>query len=153
MEYAIYAKENNLLNTHSWNQFKNIAKHEQCMLCRLDQSKICQVRRMTKYNYRFEVPKSYMEAIGFDTLNGNHKWRDSTKKELDSIDEYETFSYKGKAIYNNGTMANSPVGYKKIRVHLIFDIKHDGRHKARLVADGYLMEIPVESVYSGVVSI
>ena len=94
-----------------------------------------------------------MEAIGFDTLNGNHKWRDSTKKELDSIDEYETFSYKGKAIYNNGTMANSPVGYKKIRVHLIFDIKHDGRHKARLVADGYLMEIPVESVYSGVVSI
>ena len=50
-------------------------------------------------------------------------------------------------------MANSLVGYKKIRVHLMFDIKHDGRHKARLVADGYLMEIPVESVYSSVVSI
>ena len=29
----------------------------------------------------------------------------------------------------------------------------DGRHKARLVADGHLTEVPLESVYSGVVSL
>jgi hypothetical protein len=46
-----------------------------------------------------------------------------------------------------------PVGHKKIRVHLIVDVKHDGRHKARLVADGHLTDIPLESVYSGVVSL
>jgi hypothetical protein len=40
-----------------------------------------------------------------------------------------------------------------IRVHLVFDIKHDGRHKARLVADGHLTGIPLDSVYSGVVSL
>ena len=38
-------------------------------------------------------------------------------------------------------------------MHLIFDVKHDGRHKARLVADGHLTEIPLDSVYSGVVSL
>ena len=43
--------------------------------------------------------------------------------------------------------------YKKIRTHLIFDCKHDGRHKARMVADGHLTDIPLESVYSGVVSL
>ena len=46
-----------------------------------------------------------------------------------------------------------PVGHKKIRVHPVYAIKHDGRHKARLVADGHLTDIPMESVYSGVVSL
>ena len=35
----------------------------------------------------------------------------------------------------------------------MFDVKHDGRHKAHLVADGHLTDIPLESVYSGVVSL
>jgi Reverse transcriptase (RNA-dependent DNA polymerase) len=30
---------------------------------------------------------------------------------------------------------------------------HDGRHKARLEADGHLTDIPLESVYSGVASL
>ena len=32
-------------------------------------------------------------------------------------------------------------------------MKHDGKHKARLVANGHLTDIPVESVYSGVISL
>jgi hypothetical protein len=32
-------------------------------------------------------------------------------------------------------------------------VKHVGRHKARLVAYGHLTELPLESVYSGVVSL
>ena len=46
-----------------------------------------------------------------------------------------------------------PAGFKKIRVHLVFAVKHDGRHKSRLVADGHLTDVPLESVYAGVVSI
>ena len=46
-----------------------------------------------------------------------------------------------------------PPGYQKIGVHLVFDVKHDGRHKARQVANGHLTEVPVESIYSGVVSL
>ena len=31
-----------------------------------------------------------------------------------------------------------PVGYWKLRVHFVFAAKHDGCHKARLVAGGHL---------------
>ena len=46
---------------------------------------------------------------------------------------------------------NSPPGYQNIRVHLIFAVKYDGRHKARLVADGHMTPDFVESIYSGLV--
>jgi hypothetical protein len=36
---------------------------------------------------------------------------------------------------------------------LVYAVKHDGRHKARLVAGGHLTETPVDSVYSSVVSL
>jgi hypothetical protein len=63
---------------------------------------------------------------------------------MSQLDDYSTFKDVGKVI---------PDGYKKIRVHLVYDVKHDGRHKARLVADGHLTDVPLESVYSGVVSL
>jgi hypothetical protein len=65
--------------------------------------------------------------------------------EMDQHDEYETFTDKRKD--------RKVDGYKKIRVHLIYAVKHDGRHKARLVADGHLTDVPVDSVYSSVVSL
>ena len=48
---------------------------------------------------------------------------------------------------------NAPPGHQTIRVHLIFAVRYDSRHKARLVADGQLTPEPVESIYSGVVSL
>ena len=48
---------------------------------------------------------------------------------------------------------NSPKGYHWIKVHLVFAVKFDGRHEARLVADGHLTTEPVENIYSGVVSL
>jgi Reverse transcriptase (RNA-dependent DNA polymerase) len=36
---------------------------------------------------------------------------------------------------------------------MIYDVKHDGRHKARLVAGGHLTEVNTASIYSGVVSL
>ena len=49
--------------------------------------------------------------------------------------------------------ASIPEGCKKIRAHFVFDIKHNGRHKARLVADGHLTEAPLSSAHSGVASL
>ena len=65
------------------------------------------------------------------------------------------FQDHGKAQYNpkSRKVSNAPNGYQNIRVHLIFAVKHDGRHKARLVAGGHLTPDPIESIYSGVVSI
>ena len=65
---------------------------------------------------------------------------------IEQINEYSTFTDMG-----HHTKTTSPSEYKKIHVHFVFDVKHDGRHKARLVADGHLTDLPSESVYSGVV--
>jgi hypothetical protein len=82
------------------------------------------------------------------TKNQNTRWKDAVDLEPSQINEYHTFLDKG-----HHSKSVTPTGYKKIRVHLVFDVKQDGRHKARLVADGHLIEVPLDSVYSGVVSI
>ncbi len=83
-----------------------------------------------------------------DERNGNTCWQDATTLKLTQIDDCQTFQDWG-----HKDKASPSFDYKKIRVHLVFDVKHDGRHKARLVADGHLTDVPLESVYSGVVSL
>ena len=45
---------------------------------------------------------------------------------------------------------NSGFQNHRIKVHLVFAVKFDGRHKARLGADGHLTAEPIENIYSGV---
>ena len=80
--------------------------------------------------------------------NGNTKWADATRLEMDQLMDYEAF--KDASIYKKDPPPN---GYKKITGRLVFDVKHDGRYKARYVAGGHLTDVPVDSVYSGVVSL
>ena len=86
------------------------------------------------------------EAIELDKENGNTKWQDSMALELAQLQEYKTFKDFGKGV-------SKPDGYKMIKVHFVYDVKHDGRHKSHLVAGGHLTDIPLESVYSGAVSL
>ena len=39
-----------------------------------------------------------------------------------------------------------PKGYHLIKVHLVFAFKFDGRHEARLVADGHQSPEPIENM-------
>ena len=55
--------------------------------------------------------------------------------------------------YEKGKVINVPKGHQKIRVHFHFDVMHCGKFKARLVADGHLTKEPIETVYSGAVSL
>ena len=99
--------------------------------------------------------KGLQKSLQLDEQNGNCKWYDATKLEMDQINKYKVFQDHGKAQYDpkSRKVSNAPNGYQRIRVHLIFAVKHDGRHKARLVAGGHLTPDPIESIYSGVVSI
>ena len=72
--------------------------------------------------------------------------------EVTQIHEYKVFKDTGKAKFHNGKVV-TPDGFQKIRVHFVYAVKHDGRFKARLVADGHLTKEPVESIYSGVASL
>ena len=48
---------------------------------------------------------------------------------------------------------NPPKRNHKIKVHLVFAVKFDDRHKPRLGVDGHLAPEPIENIYSGVVSL
>ena len=107
--------------------------------------------------YRFKSIKDhkgpYTHALQLDIQNGNNKWKDAIDLEIDQIKEYQVFKDFGKAVYDKNKITNAPEGHQKIRVHFVFDVKHCGKFKARLVADGHLTKEPMETVYSGVVSI
>ena len=69
----------------------------------------------------------------------NSKWYDAIMLEMESMIEYNVFEKWDKAILDkHKKVMNSPEGYHRIKVHLVFAVKFDGRHKARLVADGHL---------------
>ena len=74
---------------------------------------------------------------------------------MDCIKEQEVFTTCQRAKWdsNHKKILNAPPNHPKIRVNLIFAVKYNGRHKARLVADGSLIPEPVENIYSGVVSL
>ena len=151
---AAYAKEKNLYNLDGWKRFRHLIRKEKQLTRAIKQSKIRQVRHAKKYKFGFLIPRNYTEAFELDKANNNSKWYDATKAELNSIHSYQVFQKHEKAQYDKQKkVINAPPGYQKIRVHLIFAVKYDGRHKARLVADGHLTPDPVESIYSGVVSL
>ena len=68
--------------------------------------------------------------------------------------DHKVFKRWDKAILDKHKKVTSPPkGYHRIKVHLVFAVKFDGRHKARLVADGHLTPKPIENIYCGVVSL
>jgi hypothetical protein len=77
--------------------------------------------------------------MGIDKKNGNNFWKEAEATEMRQLMEYNTFIDKG----FNCTPTSS---YKKIWCHMVYDVNHDGRHKARLVAGGHLTDPNTESV-------
>ena len=66
------------------------------------------------------------------------------KTELKQLTDYQTF-----IVLDSGE--SIPNGYQKIPYHMVFDIKYDLRHKARLVAGVNWTVNKKEGIYSGVV--
>jgi hypothetical protein len=127
---AIYTRENGLLDQSGWKRFKHIAKNEKKFTRMANQAKIKSFHTAPKCKYGYEIPRTYEQAKWIDQKNGNTLWGDATIHELNQINEYVTFIDKG-----HHSKVTLPTGFKRIRVHIVYDVKHDGRHKARLVAD------------------
>ena len=111
-----------------------------------NQAKLRSYRTAPKYKFGYQIPSNHEEAMRLDKKNLNTKWADAEEKELACFREYEVFKDLGK----NG---KPPAGYKPLKILIVYDVKHDGHHRARMVAAGHLTEVPVESVYSGVISL
>ena len=91
------------------------------MIRMINQARMISIRRSIVYQYGFQVPRTPKEAIELDRKNGNTKWQDAMALEIIQLQEYETFHDLGKG-------GVTPAGYKRIRCHFVFAVKHDGRH-------------------------
>jgi hypothetical protein len=142
---ANYAEENNLLETPGWKRVKHFAKNKPRLARMVKQVKRTNKHKGPVYQFGIQVPRNVKEAFELDKRNGNTLWQDAMSKEIGNIQEYKTFKDMGIVAYING--------YKKIIVHFVFAVKHDLRHKARLVAGGHLTEPTMEGSYSSVVNL
>ena len=115
----------------------------------LKKSKHREAKASRKYKHGWEVPRDSAHALQLDIQNGNNKWKDAIDLEIEKIKEDQVFKDYGKTVYEKDKIASAPKGYQ----HFVFDVKHCGKFRARLVADGHLTKEPNETIYSGVVSL
>lgn len=93
-------------------------------------------------NFGVIIPSSIKHAYQIDRELGNNHWKNSIKKEIDSviiafklIDEDEKL----------------PIGSNFITYHFIFDIKMDITRNERLVSGGHMNRVPHHVTYSSVI--
>ena len=145
---AKYGSEHDLLDQPGWKRLKRYVRSAKIMKRNLKQARMYAARTVVRYKFGVKVPRDDKEALVFDEENGNSLWNESISKELDQvINDYTTFRDLGK--YKGSV----PDGYQMIRLHMIFDVKHDLRHKCRLVAGGHLTKPNGDSSYSSVASL
>ena len=143
---SLYAQRNDLLDTPGWKECRRYVKNPKKLSRMINQARLKCNRTRPVYKYGFQIPRNHEEATKIDEKYGNTKWQDAEKLEIKQLFEYEAFEDKGLG-------ADLPIGYTKIPCHFVYDVKHDGRHKARMVAGGHRTSTPIDSVYSGVVSL
>ena len=143
---SLYAEKNGLLNRDGWKRCRRFVRNKKLLARMANQAKLKNFRLRPRFKYGYQVPRNHTEAMWIDEKEGNAKWRDSEELEIGQLKEYESFKSLGKG-------AILPDGYTIIPCHFVYDIKHDGRHKARFVAGGHRTETPIDSTYSGVVSL
>ncbi len=95
----------------------------------------------TGYKFGICIPYAVVEAMDLDKAAGNTLWYDAIMKEMSNV--RVEFDFRGKG-------ESAPVGYKHIRLQMIFDIKMDFTQKAHLIAGG--QDPPSTMTYSSVVS-
>ncbi len=96
-------------------------------------------------NYKFgiQVPSAVKEALQIDKDTSTTFWHDAIQKEMKNNSIAFEFLEAEDCV---------PIGYKKITLHMIFDVKMGFTHKACLVAGGHLTDVLTSLTYSSVVS-
>jgi len=96
------------------------------------------------HKFGIEVPRSVAGAYTLDKKNGNTLWANSIAKEMKNV----RIAFK---ILANGDKV--PIGFQRMRCHMILDIKmEDLRRKSRLVAGGHMIDVPATTTFASVVS-
>ena len=139
-----YGMDKGILQKPGWEWVPSMIKEDDRLgdLNRL----ILTVQAAPKFKFGIEVARSPSHALELDKKENKSLWKEAIQTELNQIKDYQTFRILG-------DKEKLPPGYKRIPYHFVFDVKVDGRHKARLVAGGHRTDPPKEDTYSGVVSL
>jgi hypothetical protein len=125
---------------------QTLAQNEKKVERLVMQAKLHSYRREAYWTFGVLVPRTHAQTMELDATNKNNDWQKAEELDITQLIEYGTFQ-------DIGVGGKAPAGYKKIRGYMVYDLKHDGRHKSRYVAGGHLTDPNEEIVYSGVVSL
>jgi len=100
--------------------------------------------RYQKRTHKFgiQMPITVQEALLIDKETNTSYWRKAIKKEMKNVEVKFEFLQPGQTV---------PIGYQKIPLHFVFDVKMDFSRKARLVAGGHMTSPPSSITYSSIV--
>jgi len=139
-EYAIAQKIDKEPTLNWW--IPHVMKKREAIIKAVKSRKTAVLRKSHKFG--IEVPTSVEHALQLDAKNGNTFWADAIAAEMKEVRVAVRILSKDEP---------DPVGYQKIRCHMIFDIKmEDFRRKARLVAGGHVTKAPASITYASVVT-
>jgi hypothetical protein len=88
---AIYAKDNGLLDTPGWKNFKAIAKQQNKFTRMVNQARLRSYNTAPQFKNGYQVARNYAKALRLDERNSNSKWQEEINLSLHQIYEYNTF--------------------------------------------------------------
>ena len=89
------------------------------------------------YKDQFANPMTYEEAWNHSCPFQREKWREAIHKEFKKMNEQKVWTVQKKSTI--------PAGRRLVKCKWVFEIKRDGKFRARLVACGYSQIGGVES--------
>ena len=147
---AAYARDRKLLEQRGWKWAKHLARREKKLVRLLKIMKASQKYQKrnfgTTFKFGIKVPRTgdIRGARALDKENGNTLWYDAQCHEANTLRNLDTFTL----VPENFDFT----GFQFVPLIYAFDVKFDGRRKARLVANGKVTIGPPEAeVWSGVV--
>ena len=148
VQVAEYAKSNGIDHEPAFNWWVHKVLRRRDRIINKVKSKYWR----TSHKFGIRVPKSVAEAYEIDAATGTNFWTKAIEKEMMNV-RIAFDKLEGVSIEDMKSGKVKP-GYKYCGLHMIFDIKMDGKftRKARLVADGHKTAAPSSITYSSVVS-
>ena len=130
---AEYARENDLLEKSVWKWAKRylfLTKSARNQIRKLNALR--RTKLVPKYKFGEKVPRSIKESDELDKQNHSNGWKNAITLEVSNLhDKYKCFKVLPKG-------SKPPEDHIFVKLLWTFDVKFDGRKRARLVAGGHM---------------